>query len=143
MTAPTIVPTNMPKRAMTALLALGTVKFMYVTATQAIDQDGQIFISSVNANEAAGTSYTAGGITLTGVVLNVDTSTNATTLDANDITTAGLSVSARWGYIYLDTGTPSTSPILAITDCSQGAGGNVTNTGYQFDTAGILALVAA
>lgn len=143
MTAPTTVPTNMPKRAMTALLALGTVKMMFVTATQTPDQDAHVFINAVNANEAAGTSYSAGGITLTSVVVNVDTATNTSSLDAADITTAGLSVSARWGYIYVDTGTPSTSPILAYTDFSQGAGGNVTVTGYQFDAAGILALVAA
>lgn len=143
MTAPTTVPTNMPKRAMTALLALGTTKMMFVTATHTPDQDAYDFINDVSANEAAGTSYSAGGITLTSVVVNLDTATNTVSVDADDITTAGLSVSARWGYVYVDTGTPSTSPILAYTDFSQGVGGNVTVTGYQFDSAGILAFVVA
>lgn len=143
MTAPTVVSTNLPKRALSALLALGTPKMMFVTATHTPDQDAYDYINDVNANEAAGTSYSAGGITLTSVVVNLDTATNTVSLDADDITTAGLSVSARWGYIYVDTGTAATSPIVAYTDFSQGVGGNVTVTGYQFDSAGILAFVVA
>ncbi|MBO9523912.1 MAG: hypothetical protein J7518_20450 [Nocardioidaceae bacterium] len=143
MTAPTVVPSNHPKLAEQALIALGTVKMMFVTATHTPDQDANDYINDVNANEAAGTSYTAGGIALTSVTVTLDASTNIVTVDAADITTAGLSVSARWGYVYVDTGTPATSPILAYTDFSQGVGGNTTVTGYQFDSAGIYAYAVA
>lgn len=142
MTAPTTVPTNAPKRAWLALLALGTPKMMFVDAAHTPDQDNYDFINDVNANEAAGTSYTAGGIAVT-VTVNLDATTNKVSLDATDITTAGLSVPARWGYLYVDTGTASTSPILAYTDFSGGAGGNVTVTGYTFDAAGFAAWTVA
>jgi hypothetical protein len=128
---------------MNALLALGTPKMMFVDAAHTPNQDTEDYINDVNANEAAGTSYTAGGITLTSVTVTLDASTNTITIDAADITTAALSVSARWGYVYVDTGTAATSPILAYTDFSQGAGGNATVTGYLFDAAGILAYVVA
>lgn len=142
MTAPTVVPSNLPKLALNALIGSGAVKMMFVDAAHTPDQDVNDYINDVSANESAGTSYTTGGITLT-VTVALDTATNTTTVNADDITTAGLSVSARWGYVYVDTGTPSTSPILAYTDFSEGVGGNVTVTGYQFDAAGILAFAVA
>lgn len=142
MTAPVKVFTNTSKRAMLALLALGTPKFMVATASYTPDQDAHIFASSVT-NEATGTSYTAGGIALTSVVVNIDAATNKATLDADDITTAGLSVSGRWGLIYVDTGTPSTSPLIAYVDLSEGAGGNVTFTGMLWNAAGIVPFAAA
>lgn len=143
MTAPTTVPTHAPLQAENAVLALGTLKMMFVDAAHTPDQDVNDYINDVSANEAAGTSYPTGGIALTGVTVTFDATTNTITVDADDITTAGLSVSARWGYIYVDTGTASTSPIRAYTDFSQGVGGNVTVTGYQFDAAGIYAYAVA
>lgn len=143
MSAPTTVPSNAPLTAEQAVLALGTLKMMFVDAAHTPNQDTETYISDVSANEAAGTSYTAGGLTLTTVTVSLDAATNTVTVDADDITTAGLSVSARWGYVYVDTGTPATSPIRAYTDFSQGVGGNVTVTGYQFDADGIYAYVVA
>lgn len=143
MTAPIVVYTNLPKRMLTALLALGTAKCMFVTATYTPDQDAHDFVNDVNANEAAGTSYSAGGITLTTPVANIDTATNTVTFDADDITTAGLSVSCRWGILYIDTGVAASSPLIAYVDFSQGVGGNVAVTGVQWDTLGIVPFVAA
>lgn len=143
MTAPTVVASNFPKNAIAAAIALGTVKMMFVTATHTPDQDVNDYINDVSANEATGTSYSAGGITLANVTVTLNTSTNTITIDADDITTAALSVSARWGYVYISTGTPSTSMLIAYTDFSQGAGGNVTVTGYVFDAAGIAAWTVA
>lgn len=143
MTVPVKVFTNTSKRAMLALLALGTPKFYITTASYTPDQDNHIFLSSVT-NEASGTNYPSGGITLTNVVVNVDASTNKATLDADDITTAGLSISAcRWGIIVVSTGTASTSPLIAYCDLSEGAGGNVPFTGMAWDANGIVPFAAA
>lgn len=142
MTAAVKVYTNAPKRALTALLALGTPKLMLATASYTPDQDAHVYVSSVT-NEATGTSYSAGGITLTSVALNVDTSTNTTALDADDITTSGLSVSCRWGIIYVSTGTAATSPVIAYVDLSEGVGGNVTVTGITWNASGIVPFVVA
>lgn len=143
MTAAIKVYTNAPKNLILNGLAVGTLKCMFVTASYTPDQDAHDFLNDANANEAAGTSYSAGGITLTTPAVNLDASTNTVTIDADDITTAGLSVSCRWGIIHVATGTASTSPLIAYVDFSQGAGGNVTVTGVQWDSAGIIPFVVA
>lgn len=142
MTAPTVVASNLPLKAMNALLALGTPKMMFVDVAHTPNQDTEDYINDVNSNEAAGTSYSAGGPTLTPTV-TLDTATNTITLDFGDIVVAGLSVPARWGYAYVDTGTAATSPILGYTDFSNGVSANTTVTGYVFDATGFLAYVVA
>jgi hypothetical protein len=141
-TAPTTVVTYLPKKALEALIALGTPTVMLATATFTPTQDTLDFVNDVT-NEASGTSYSAGGIVLTTPVVNIDTATNTLTFDAADITTAALSVSCRWAVIYVNTGTPSTSPVIAYVDLSQGVGGNVTVTGINWDAAGIVPFVVA
>lgn len=141
--APVTIPTNMPKRAMLALLALGTPRVMLATASYTPDQDAHIFASSIT-NEAAGTGYTANGVILNNVVVNIDATTNKATMDADDWLPAGLSVaSCRWGNVIVWTGALNTSPILAWVDLSLGAGGNVPCTGIVWDAAGIIPAVVA
>lgn len=142
MTAPTLMPTNLPKTLLTLALGLGTLKTMIATATYSPNQDTLDYVNDVT-NEAAGTGYTAGGITLTDEVVNLDTATNVVSLAAGDIDTAGLSVSGRWAVTYVDTGTPATSPVLAYTDLSEGIGGNVTCTGITWDPDGIIQFTVA
>jgi len=142
-TAATVVYTRMPKKAMEALLALGTLKVMLATATHTPDQDAHDYINDVSANEASGTSYSAGGITLTTPTVTIDTATNTLAIDADDVTTASLSVSCRWAVVYVDTGTPSTSPVLCYVDLSQGVGGNITCTGITWAAGGILPATVA
>lgn len=142
MSAPILVYTNLSKRMLLALIALGTTKCMFATASYTPDQDAHDFVNDIT-NEAAGTSYPAGGITLTGVTTILDAATNKVTLDADNITTAGLSVSCRWGILYIATGSTATSPLLAYVDFSGGAGGNVTVTEVDWDAAGIIPFVAA
>jgi hypothetical protein len=134
----------MPKNLLIAALALGTLKAMLVDAAFTPDQDAFDFINDVGATEAAGTGYTAGGITLTGAAVNIDTATNTATLDADDIDASlGLSVPARWMPLFIDTGTPATSPVLCYFDLSEGIGGNVTFTTFAFDADGIIPLLVA
>jgi hypothetical protein len=138
--APVIVYTNLPKRMLVALLALGTAKVAFATDTYVPDQDAHDFFNDVT-NEATGTGVAAGGVTLGTPVANIDTATNTVTFDADNVT--GISVVARYGIIYIATGTSSTSPLLAYVDFSEGLGGNVTITGVDWDAAGIIPFVAA
>ena len=66
---------------------------------------------------------------------------NVVALDAADI--SGISVSCCYAVVYVDTGTPSTSPVLTITDLSEGTATNVTVTGITWATDGIAAITAA
>ena len=140
MSAPVIVYTNLPKRMLVALLALGTAKFAFASATYTPDQDAHDFFNDIT-NEVTGTGVAAGGVTLGSPVANIDTATNTVTFDADNIT--GISVVGRWGIIYISTGVSSTSPLLGYVDFSEGLGGNVTITGADFDALGIIPFLMA
>lgn len=141
MAAPTLWYLNGLKKALDSMLALGTPKVMLLSQAYVLDQDNHDFINDVSTNQAAGTGYTAGGLTLAGVATAVDGATNTTKLDANDIT--GISVSCCYAVVYVDTGTPSTSPILTITDLSNGAATDLTVTGITWNASGIAAITAS
>jgi hypothetical protein len=140
MTAPVTVVTHLPKLALEALIALGTPKLMLATSSFTPVQDTLTHFSDVT-NEAAGTSYSAGGLTMTNMLVLFDAATNKCTIDADNITTAGLSVSCRWAIPYIWTGVGATSPVLAYVDLS--GGGDTTCTGINWDAAGIIPFVVA
>jgi hypothetical protein len=140
---PCTVVTNMPKNLMVAALDLGTLKAMLVDDAYTPDQDALDFINDVSSNEAAGTGYVAGGFTLGTPVVNTDTATNTSTLDADDIDGAGVSVPAMTLVLYIDTGTEATSPVLCYFDLANGGGVNVTFTTFAFDPDGIIPLLVA
>jgi hypothetical protein len=133
-----VVYTNLPKRMLVALLALGTAKAMFATDTYVPDQDAHDFMNDIT-NEATGTGVAAGGVTLGTPAANIDTATNTVTFDADNIT--GISVVARYVIIYISTGTSSTSPLLGYVDLTGGVGGNITCTFVNWDAAGIIPFV--
>lgn len=141
MTAPTLWYCNGLKKALDSVLALGTPKVMFVSSAYVLDQDAHDYINDVSANEVTGTGVSAGGVTLTSATTTVTGTTNTVTLDAADVT--GISVSACYAVEYVDTGTPSTSPLLSITDVSEGSGVNVTVTGIAWGASGINFITAA
>lgn len=97
-------------------LATDTVKAMLLTASHTTDIDANVFISDVSANEcpASGT-YSAGGVTLTKTSSTDDTN-NWGKFDVADFSFTTATLSARYIAVYKDTGTPATSPVLAIYD---------------------------
>lgn len=141
MPAPTIWYVNGLKSLLDAGLALGTPKVMFLVDDYVLDQDAHDFINDVSTHEAAGAGYTAGGLTLTGVTTAVDGPTNESSLDFDDIT--GISVDCCYAVVFVDTGNPATSPVLTITDLSEGAAVDLTVTGLTLDASGIAAITAA
>jgi hypothetical protein len=119
----------------------GTLKFMLVKATYVWDQDAHEFLSSIGANEATGTGYTAGGFTLASVTTPTDAPTNVAALKADPI--PGFSVSACYGVLYVATGVAGTSPLLALVDFSEGAAVDSILTSITWNTLGIAGLRAA
>lgn len=141
MTAPTVVACNAPVQSWQALLALGTPKLVLIDAAFTPDQDTLTFASDIT-DEAAGTGYTSGGITLTSVTVTLDTATNTLKITCTDVT--GISAPCRWGAFIVDTGVAATSPVMSYTDFSEGVGGNVTLTGTNsLSTDGFLQDVVA
>lgn len=93
-----------------------TIKLMLVTASYTPDQDNHDFIDDVSANEVSSSGYTAGGQAL-GTKTNTQDNTNDLgVFDAADLTWTAVTFSTRYGVLYKDTGTPSTSPLIACFD---------------------------
>lgn len=121
-------------------LASDTVKLMLLTSSHIPNEDADVFISDISANEcpASGT-YSAGGVTLTKSSSTDDTD-NEGVFDASDVSFTGATLNARYGAVYKDTGTPSTSPVICVLDF----GSTITSTGgtfsVSFSSEGILNL---
>lgn len=93
-----------------------TTKLMLLDSNHSTDIDAQVFIDDVSANEVSGTGYTAGGQTIANPAVTVDDTDDEGVFDGDDVTWSNSTITAQFGAIYKDTGTPSTSPIIGILD---------------------------
>lgn len=104
------------KKALDAVLALGTPKAMLLTSSHTTNIDTQEYIDDVSANELSSSGYTTGGETLASVTSVINNTTDVVALDAADIVLTGLTGTVRYVVFYVDTATASTSPIINIVD---------------------------
>jgi hypothetical protein len=121
-------------------LASDTLKIALVTSTYTPNIDTHLYYSDLTNEVAAGGGYTTGGKTLTGVAVLTDLPNDRSALDADDITWATSTITARGAIIYKDTGTPSTSKLITYIDFTTdktSSGGDFT---VAFDVTGILRL---
>lgn len=79
-----------------------TIKLALVQASYTPDKDHNTW-STVSTYEAVGTGYTAGGIQLAGVTVQQVDASDQVRADANDVTWASVTVSARYAVVYDDT----------------------------------------
>ncbi len=89
-----------------------TIKAMLMTDTYSQNIDTDVFKDDVSG-EATGTGYSAGGVELTGASITIDTSSDLAKYDANDASWLASTITAYGVVLYKDTGTPSTSPLVA------------------------------
>ena len=112
-----------------------TLKVALVTSSYTPDQTNHDFWNDASANEVSGTNYTAGGIALGTKV--VSTTGHVTTFTAASITWtqsgAGF-VTARYAILYNDTGTSSTSALVAFADLTVNRGNVTGDLTFQFPT---------
>lgn len=92
-----------------------TLKCMLVTSSYTPDQDAHEYADDVT-NEVTGTGYTAGGATLASKTITQDNDNDVVVFDFADPAWTDSSITARGAVIYKDTGTPSTSPLIAYLD---------------------------
>lgn len=145
MAAPTIWYCNGLRACIRAGMGIaavsGTPKVMFLTSSYVLDQDAHDFVDDVSTYEATGTGVSAGGVTLSSPTVTVDGASNTVTLDAADI--SSISVTACYAVVYVDTGTPSTSPLLTLTDLSDGDAVDAIWTGITWGALGIAGITAA
>lgn len=118
-----------------------TIKVMLITSTLAPAVATHDYIDDLNANEVSGTNYVAGGADLG--TDTVTESSGTVTYDADDVTWAqhasGFS-NARYAVLYKDTGTASTSPLIAYHDFGSDKGNVSGSLTLEMDASGILTL---
>ncbi|RLF01919.1 MAG: hypothetical protein DRJ64_09975, partial [Thermoprotei archaeon] len=90
--------------------------------------------------EVSGTGYTADGELLSNKAIARDDTNDWSKYDADDVTWASSTITARGAIVYLDTGTPATSTLIAyvdfVTDKSSSAGDFI----IQWHTDGVFRL---
>lgn len=90
-----------------------TVKVALCTSSYTPNQDTHDYYDDLSNEVANGSGYTTGGKTLTSLTVAYDGATNTFSFDAADSSWTSASFTARYAVIYVDTGTASTSPLLA------------------------------
>lgn len=93
-----------------------TVKVALIQSTYTPNRHTDDFFDVVSGDEASGSGYTAGGLTLANRTLEYNSTTRRVMRKADDASWNPSSVSARYGVVYHDTGTPSTSRLIVLVD---------------------------
>lgn len=117
-----------------------TIKVMLLTSTHTQDQDTYDYIDDVNANEVSGTGYTAGGAAIANKSVAENDTDNVGVFDGDDVTWSSSTITARYAAIYKDTGTASTSPIIAILDFGSDQSSSAGDFTISWGANGILRL---
>lgn len=119
-----------------------SIKVMLASSSYVPDQDAHDFVNDVT-NEISGTGYTAGGAALGSKTVTYVGASNQLQLDASDSQWTSATFTARYAVIYKDTGTASTSPLIAYVDF--GADQSVSSGAFtiQWAASGIVTLTAA
>jgi len=117
-----------------------TIKMMLVTSTYTPNQDTHTKRSDVT-NEVVGTGYTAGGVALANKTVVVDNTGNTGVFDADDITIATATITARGAVLYKSRGGASTADeLIAYLDFGSDISSTAGNFVITFSASGILTL---
>lgn len=108
------------------------------------NQDTHATWSQAKANEATGSGYTAGGAALSGKTITYDAANNVTVLDANDVTWANSTITARYAVIYDNAGaTDADKVLLGYVDFGVDQASTNGNFTITWDAAGIFRFTVA
>lgn len=78
--------------------------------------DTQENLDDVNGNEVSGPGYSSGGQGIANTTVNRNDTDDQAEFDGDDVTFSNSTIDASYAVIYQDTGTASTSTIVAILD---------------------------
>ncbi len=120
-------------------LLTDTIKAALVTSSYTPDKDADTFFDDVT-NEVSGTGYTAGGKALANKTVTQDDTNDRAEFDADDATWTVATITARAAVVYKDTGTASTSLLIAYIDFGQDYSTLGEDFTVEWDTEGILYL---
>ena len=93
-----------------------TIKVSLHTSVYTPARDTHEFFSSITNELATALGYTAGGATLAGASVGLDTGGHFAYFDATDVTWAGAGFTFRYAVLRKDTGVAGTSPVICYFD---------------------------
>lgn len=121
-----------------------TIKVALLTSAFTPNQDTQDYFDDVATNEVTGTGYTSGGATLASKSVSYNASTNEFTFDADDVTWASSTITARYAVIYDATpATNATRPLIGYVDFTSDQSSTNGNFTVTWDATGIFKFTVA
>ena len=119
-----------------------TVKAMLVDNTYTLDIDTHSQKDEIDtlAVEISGTGYTAGGMALANKAITRDDVNDWSKFDADDVIWSASTLTARGAIIYLDTGVPATSTLIAYVDFVSDKVSSAGDFVIQWHTDGVFRL---
>ena len=119
-------------------LLTADVKLALLTSGYTPDIDAHDNFDDVQASEASGTGYTAGGQSLANKTVTQDNTDNEGVFDADDVTWSGSTITARYAVLYVDTGVAGTSRLIAYYDFGSDQSSSSADFTVQFNAEGVL-----
>ena len=121
-----------------------TIKVALLTNTYTPDQDGHNYFDDFVSFEVTGTGYTSGGATLANKTNTYNSATNVIVLDADDVTWASSTITARYAVIYDATpATNATRPLVGYVDFGSDQSSSNGNFTITWDSTGIVRVTVA
>lgn len=103
--------------------------------------DTQTFYSDITASEVSSANgYTTKGVSLASKAVAIDTTDDEGTFDAADVTWSSSTITARYACIWKNTGTNTTSPLIAYVDFGSDKTSDNGNFIITWSSEGILNL---
>lgn len=105
----------------------GTLKGAFMATSYTQDQESDQFWSDISSDIASGTTVR----TIANAAINVDTSNDRVEIDFDDVSESSVTATTNQFVLYMDTGTPSTSPLIAcgaLSSTLSPVGGTLTLT---------------
>jgi len=118
-----------------------TIKVMLVTSSYTLNQDTDIYVSSVRASELIASGYTAGGFTLASKTSTYDGTSNTYTFDATDLANILTNFTGTFRYLVIYDDTPATDvekPLIACQDFGSDQTATSGNVSITWATSGIF-----
>lgn len=119
-----------------------TLKCALTTSSYTPNVDTHDYFNDIT-NEISGTGYTSGGATLSSVSWSYDSTNNWALLTAAAVVWSTATFTARYGIVYVSTGTSSTSPLISYIDFGADQSPAAVNFTIDFSVNGILKVTVA
>jgi hypothetical protein len=116
-----------------------TIKVALCTSSYTPSIDNHDFFDDIT-NEVSGTGYSAGGMTIAGLTVTQNNTSDRAIVTATDSTWTTSTITARYAIIYKSTGVASTSPLICYVDFGADKTSEGDNFTIDWDSNGIFYL---